>query len=386
MNIVIVAHWHVVCCVDKYYIANTHYSYCQYLVENNHSVHLVCRVEHLSEIPTGYHILEPEIKIYSLPKYRNYWTVYFSAFKFYNFFSRLFRTLHIDLLYVRAPDPFCWLPAMLVSKSTKVNYHFVGDSIDATLHSSEKIWKKYIKVLFYIPEYLALILSCKFFGDSLFCNGPHLRDRLKKIGLNKVKVVISSTVSRSDIVPLTNKSIETNNKLRLLYVGYLRPAKGVLETLEVVKELISQFPNISLSIIGTGEDSTRLRNYVKNHQLENTVTFFGHIDEKKRLYDMYQCHDFFCFFSFSEGSPRVVIEAMINGLVVISSPVGSLPYCFNDNQEILLTDDFSKDAIKRRILDALKLNNDQLARIRMNAYDKVKENYLKEQFLKDIFS
>ena len=94
-------------------------------------------------------------------------------------------------------------------------------------------------------------------------------------------------------------------------------------------------------------------------------------------------HDIFCFASLSEGSPRVVIEAMANGLNVASTPVGSLPHIFFDNKDIVYFDLNNSKMLYEKVLYLINNNNASL--IRESAYKKVKE-YTVENFYKEIFN
>ena len=93
---------------------------------------------------------------------------------------------------------------------------------------------------------------------------------------------------------------------------------------------------------------------------------------------------FFGFASLSEGSPRVVLEAMANGLAIVSTPVGSLPKSFKNGEEILFADfnnhlDFSEKIIE--LISTPKL----FQKIKNNGFRKVK-NYTIETFIKKIFN
>lgn len=55
------------------------------------------------------------------------------------------------------------------------------------------------------------------------------------------------------------------------------------------------------------------------------VHFAGPIDDPTRLAELYTDHDVLVVTSSREGFPMVVMEAMANGLVVMSTPVGDVP-------------------------------------------------------------
>ena len=87
--------------------------------------------------------------------------------------------------------------------------------------------------------------------------------------------------------------------------------------------------------------------------------------------------------SLSEGSPRVILEAMANGINVVSTPVGSLPYVFKDNEDIVFAD-FNDDKMFGEKMVELIENDEKAFLIRKNAFAKTSK-YKIENFLKEIF-
>ncbi|WP_421418988.1 glycosyltransferase family 4 protein [Pseudoalteromonas lipolytica] len=273
---------------------------------------------------------------------------------------------------------------LFVKGKCRITAHFVGDSLDATWQSSIGFFKKLIKSILYLPEYFLLLLFCKKYVDNVYTNGEHLKNRLSNFGV-KAKSVVSSTLKISDAVD-KHFLIENNRKIKkLLFVGYLRPAKGVFELLSAFKKIVDIESDISLSIVGDGESSDELSKYVMELGLVDKVFFLGHIDSQQKLKAIYQSHDLFCFPSRSEGSPRVIVEAMFFGLLVVSNRVGSLPFSF-ESREIFFTDDFSLNSLFNTIFKALKADPEQRLSIKISALEKVKNNYSIEQFLDEVFS
>ena len=387
MNILIVAHWKILKCVSTgdYYMPSTHWAYCDYIRSKKDSLSILCLVESVAIIPHGFVAVSEDMKIYMLPSYKSYALAYAGLAKYACTLKNIFINEKIDLLYVRNPDPMSWLPAFIAPSNIQVNYHFVGDSIEATWKSNSSFTYRLTKCFLYMPEFFLMIISAIFFADKVFCNGPHLCNRLKAFGVKKAVSVVSSTISKKEMPPLSSDASKNGNK-NFLYVGYLRPAKGVSNLLTAFKAASKVFPGISLTIVGDGESRKDLEEFVNSNKISDVVTFKGHIDDRFELNKIYQTHDFFCFPSFSEGSPRVVIEAMSNSLVVISTRVGSLPFCFANDKDIFFTSDFTSAAFVEAMFYALEKDSDFIGLIRRSAYDKVALKYTKEAFLGEVFS
>src|SRR5690606_24790016 len=142
-------------------------------------------------------------------------------------------------------------------------------------------------------------------------------------------------------------------------------------------------PNAKFTIIGTGEFEANLKLICIEEQINN-VSFLGHIDDRNQINQLLREHDIFLFGSLSEGSPRVILEAMANGLLVISTPVGSLPQTFVDEKNIIFARFNDEKDFSDKIISLVN-NNNHYNFIRKNAFDKIKK-YTIENFIKNIFN
>lgn len=106
----------------------------------------------------------------------------------------------------------------------------------------------------------------------------------------------------------------------ILFVGHLEKIKRVEWLLEILKE----YQNLSLTIIGDGPEYKNLKSIVFNNYLEKRVFFVGRINDKLKLKDYYIKSDLLLISSFTETGPRVILEATLYGLLVYTTNVGSI--------------------------------------------------------------
>lgn len=118
---------------------------------------------------------------------------------------------------------------------------------------------------------------------------------------------------------------------KLLYVGSLEPRKRVEDIIEAI-EILSRIHNdYSLTIVGSGIMYEYLLKLVEDKKLKDRVKFVGQINDKERLKNIYLEHDILVLPSLSEGTPKVLAEAMAHGLVPIATKnVGSNNYIIGD--------------------------------------------------------
>lgn len=111
----------------------------------------------------------------------------------------------------------------------------------------------------------------------------------------------------------------TNNrkkKYNLLYVGRLSSQKRVailIEALSLMKI------DVTLTLVGDGEDRTQLERLVRQYRLTN-VHFVG-IKHPSQLIEFYRKADVFVIASEREGMPLAVLEAMAAALPIVGADV-----------------------------------------------------------------
>ena len=378
-ELTIFAGWTLFLYEGVYYTISPHLSYIERMQELFEEVALVApvkvakkkdEVQSLREIPLS------RLSVYALPYVKGS----VDALKYRRKYEKAIQMVasKTDLFYCRVPDPFCWMPAQITNKP--VIMHFVGDTVDATKHNIHFSWlRKQILLAGYSFEYRRILQSAR--KSTVYTNGSHLSEKLSKQGINAIPVV-SSTITKEDLAheplrPLSNKP------LTITYVGYLRYAKGIDTLIKVIKRLEDRRFDYQFHIVGDGDMYSTLQQVIDDLKLDDHIYLHGHIDNRDKLLSLLRTSDLFFFPSLSEGSPRVVIEAMSQGCPVLSTPVGSLPGCFEENKEILFFPFKDAETATNKILE-VSGNMGMLTQLRDSAYRKVSERYTMEEFIRTI--
>ena len=379
MILAILASWNLIQAEEVVGIATTHYLYLEYAAKMYDEVYLVSPLIHDDNKMVHNAIRLQNVKIVPLPYCGNY----VGALKEWKSYYRALQKVcdKVDIVYCRVPDPFSWMPTLLFRKKTIM--HFVGDTIDATQHNER--WsgiKKMLMIAGYLPDYWLTLQAAK--RSKVYTNGRHLSDKLRKHHINATPV-ISSTVSEkslhNDFKPLPIK----NGFVTITYVGYIRFAKGMNCLMSFCKQLRAAGVHFRFNIVGDGEMFSDVKEFVVNEELSDCVKMYGHIDNKDEMNRILRDSDLFFFPSISEGSPRVVIEAMAQGVPVLSTPVGSLPGTFKDGETIRF---FGFNDVRKAVslVDEYMRNPAIFDTQRQMAYCKVAEQFTIEIFLSKVFS
>ncbi len=111
----------------------------------------------------------------------------------------------------------------------------------------------------------------------------------------------------------------------VLYVGRLEAVKGVDMLLHAMALAAKRMQDLSLTIIGDGEDRERLEELTHTLGLENHVRFLGPLDAVKITLHQAEAQVVVIPSVWPENLPTVAIEALAAGRPIVASNVGGIP-------------------------------------------------------------
>jgi glycosyltransferase involved in cell wall biosynthesis len=110
-----------------------------------------------------------------------------------------------------------------------------------------------------------------------------------------------------------------------LFVGVLEIQKGILDLLELFKQLGPEM-GIKLIIVGDGSLRNHIIEFIRRNSLSSCVYYIGSIENKRKLYSLYKNALAVVIPSTClENAPLVALEAFSVGCPVIASNNGGLP-------------------------------------------------------------
>ena len=105
----------------------------------------------------------------------------------------------------------------------------------------------------------------------------------------------------------------------MLFVGRVAHEKNIGFLLDVVDRIRHEITNILFVIAGEGPALRSLQQQVKDLRVSENVMFVGYLDRHKDLNDCYRAADVFVFSSRTETQGLVLLEAMAQGVPVVST-------------------------------------------------------------------
>lgn len=154
-------------------------------------------------------------------------------------------------------------------------------------------------------------------------------------------LVCSSAHHESDIVPARPRF--QSRVHRILNVARLTSEKNQQLLIRALAALRADGGNWELVLVGEGPQESRLRGLSRELGVADFVEFTGMVQRGGRLWQCFDEADLFILPSRSEGTPKVLLEAMARGLPVVAAAVGGVPSIVSHDHNGLLFRDNSLD-------------------------------------------
>ena len=122
-----------------------------------------------------------------------------------------------------------------------------------------------------------------------------------------------------------------NGRLVILTVGRLASVKNHEFLIEACAELKRRGHSLLCMIIGEGREKKRLASLIRKLGLEQEVKLLGFV-ERNFLPYFHRMADLFVLTSKSEGLPIVLMEAMLNGNLVLAPRITGIPEIVSDGE------------------------------------------------------
>jgi glycosyltransferase involved in cell wall biosynthesis len=214
-----------------------------------------------------------------------------------------------DFVYIFHPGPICTVFAFMCFALNKRFGLYVRGEQGISTFWSKFLYRKAEVVFTVSPKFTEIIQT---YGGSSFTIRPMIDVLERDLVLNRLYSAKSSYV--------------------LLYVGRTVRDKGMFELIEAVKQLRDAgHLNFKVQIVGDGIDLQDMLDQVDAYNLKDVFEFYGMVSDKDTLVKFYQNADLFILPTHHEGFPRVLYEAMILGIPILTTFVGTISYLMRDH-------------------------------------------------------
>lgn len=180
-----------------------------------------------------------------------------------------------------------------------------------------------------------------------------------KLSKDKYKVILNGVNLKPFLENYNNKNlIKQGNEKIIICVARFDYRKSIHTLIEAFS-YIQQTTNAKLVLIGNGPEEERLKEKVRELNLEDKVIFLGFRND---VYKLLKEADLFVLPSIEEGFGNVIIEAMASKVCVIASRVGGIPEIIDNEINGLMFEKGNTHELQNLILKVL---SDEKLRVKL---------------------
>ncbi len=154
-------------------------------------------------------------------------------------------------------------------------------------------------------------------------------------------------------------------------VGRLSPEKNIPGFLEVARVLSGKYDHLRFVVVGDGPDRECLEDLTMRLGLDGKVKFTGFVEEMEEVYSSL---NMLLITSSTEGIPLTVLEAMKQGVPVVSTRVGGIPEVIDHGVDGLMVEPGDTGGLCRAV-ETLVLDSSRYMAISRNAQRKVLRDF-----------
>lgn len=177
-------------------------------------------------------------------------------------------------------------------------------------------------------------------ADVVIARGKYLADVARAFNDSVVETVPLG--NRTSSVAISDDGIAANSEsaARLLFVGKVTYGKGIGILMNTFLELVKQsgYELATLEIVGDGPMLGELREFVSRYGLSANARIHGWVNDELAMQQFYLSADVVVVPSVDavEGVPRVIDEAIANGVPVVASTVGGVSSEYSSGEVLLV--------------------------------------------------
>lgn len=307
---------------------------------------------------------------------RGYSKDIYTRFKFYLFtflykkeINNIIDNIKPDLIQVRVPSFFSSAIYKVVKEKGIPIISYIAGEWDEAL----KLNYKDIPFINFIAKRLFNSQKQIVSNTIPVCTGDLLKERFAEC--NKDCYAFYSTTHNT----INKRTKFSHPAYKILSVGRLEKLKRNEDAIYALSYLLKDSDKYELTFIGDGIEKENLVELVKSLNLENNIHFLGHVSNKKELSQIFETNDILLHTSLSEGTTKVLPEAMSYGLLPIAvKNVGSNNYILASNNGYLIEAE-NPESIAECIKRYNNLESEIAAKIIDNCYKYAEEHTLTKE-------
>ncbi len=238
-------------------------------------------------------------------------------------------------------------------------HHLVGTGLSFFMHAAPLLilcpwWKKRLVLNYrsgnagqnFMRRWGWLAVPLMKRADCIAVPSAFLQRVFREYGLESV---ILPNIADTELFPFRERR---QFAPRLIVARHLTPTYDIGCVVRAFAIVQAHYPDATLGIAGTGNESARIRRLVEELNLRN-VDFLGQVPNTK-MPAIYANYDIAVNASISDNFPGALLEAALSGLAVVSSDAGGIPDMIRQGETGLLVPKRDPSALAAAVLDVVQ--------------------------------
>ena len=191
-------------------------------------------------------------------------------------------------------------------------------------------------------------------GDMFLPISERWKNRLIELGCSEQKIVVHRMgIDTGKFCYLPRKPVK-DDKVRLLTVARLIEKKGVQYAVQAVADVLKRYSNIEYNIVGDGPAKNTLEGLIEELNVGNNVKLLGWRHQEE-IIELMKHTDVFIAPSVvggdgdEEGIPVVLMEALAQGMPVLSTQHSGIPELVQDGESGFLVPERNVEALADKL-------------------------------------
>jgi colanic acid/amylovoran biosynthesis glycosyltransferase len=201
---------------------------------------------------------------------------------------------------------------------------------------------------------------------------------IEKYNILKEKIVLSYHGVDFNKIPEKKEKV----KRRIITAGRLIPNKGFDDVLKAFSQVLSDWSDASLVILGDGPERNNLESLANSLKISHAVEFRGFVSHNEIFEEMARA-EVFLFMSKAERLPNVVKEAMACHCLCVTSHTPGIEELVEDEVHGYIVQAGDIDSAVRQIHQAF-LNPERMNQMSEIAYRHIKTSFDLDRIIKNL--
>jgi colanic acid/amylovoran biosynthesis glycosyltransferase len=191
-------------------------------------------------------------------------------------------------------------------------------------------------------------------GNLFLCVSEQMKDTLVNLGCEERKIIVHRLGVNTAKFDFHRNKPKTNGQVRLLTVARLVEKKGIEYGIQSVAKVLKQYPNIEYKIAGGGPLRDSLQKLIEDLKIYDNVKLLGW-QVQEQIIGLLHETDILLAPSVTsqkgdcEGIPVAILEALSDGIPVLSTIHSGIPEAVQNGESGLLVPEYDMNALAEKL-------------------------------------